>query len=137
MLTCTLSQPFMIAESVRACCSITHLIVEPLLNAILISAVIDVRQLGICLSYHRHPHASHHCDSYNFTVFIMSFRIAIWNRQRIVSFLSVCIWLAGIATISYSTFCVPNFVLHVLISRACICEDMTMVRQFCTTPPFF
>ncbi|KAI0248148.1 hypothetical protein BJV78DRAFT_1156728 [Lactifluus subvellereus] len=52
---------------------------------------IRMRQLGICLSYHRSP-------------------IAIWNRQRIISFLSVGAWLAGVATAVHS---------------------LTMVRQCC------
>ena len=102
----------MIAESVRACCSITHLIVEPLLNAILISAVIDVRQLGICLSYHRHPHASHHCDSYNFIVSIMSFFFQNRNMEsptnRLISF---CLYMV-------SWHC-NHFIQYVLCPQLC------------------
>ncbi|KAI0255227.1 hypothetical protein BJV78DRAFT_752920 [Lactifluus subvellereus] len=41
--------------------------------------------------------------SWTFASLIIVLRIiAIWNRQRIVSFLSVCVWLAGIATLLHS-----------------------------------
>ncbi|KAI0248159.1 hypothetical protein BJV78DRAFT_842058 [Lactifluus subvellereus] len=57
-----------------------------------------------------------------------SSRIAIWNRQRIVSFLSVGIWLAGVGTLLHSTFCIPNCIPHALISHVCVCEGLTTVK---------
>jgi len=42
--------------------------------------------------------------SWAFASLILVLRvIAIWNRQRIVSFLSVCLWLAGVATYTLTT----------------------------------
>ncbi|KAI0248209.1 hypothetical protein BJV78DRAFT_834923 [Lactifluus subvellereus] len=43
------------------------------------------------------------CASWAFASLIIALRvIAIWNRQRLVSFLSVCVWLAGIVSIIHS-----------------------------------
>ncbi|KAI0245060.1 hypothetical protein BJV78DRAFT_741710 [Lactifluus subvellereus] len=43
------------------------------------------------------------CASWVFASLIIALRvIAIWNRQRIVSFLSVCLWLAGVASTIYT-----------------------------------
>ena len=70
MLNCTLLQPFVIANAVRVAQSPNFLL---LLNGMLTSAGIDIRHLGIRLPYHRSPRASHHYNSYHFTVFIMSF----------------------------------------------------------------
>ncbi|KAI0246156.1 hypothetical protein BJV78DRAFT_192697 [Lactifluus subvellereus] len=48
--------------------------------------------------------------SWTFASLIIVLRvIAIWNRQRIVSFLSVSVWLAGIATLIYSLATVRDF----------------------------
>ncbi|KAI0246173.1 hypothetical protein BJV78DRAFT_831768 [Lactifluus subvellereus] len=43
------------------------------------------------------------CSSWAFASLIIVLRvIAIWNRQRIVSFLSVCLWLAGVASVIHT-----------------------------------
>ena len=57
-------------------------------------------------------------------------RIAIWNRQRIVSLLSVFLWLAGLAAIIFSASCIPNCIPDILISRVCVGEALSMVRHF-------
>ncbi|KAI0248214.1 hypothetical protein BJV78DRAFT_1355083 [Lactifluus subvellereus] len=48
-----------------------------------------------------------------------SSRIAIWNRQRLVTFLSVCVWLAGVATMLQGD-AFPLLFHRLLMSFKCI-----------------
>jgi hypothetical protein len=60
---------------------------------------------GIRLTHHCSPHASHPFDSFSQWLILLaacdcyylSFRIAIWNRNIVVSFIAVGAWLASVA----------------------------------------
>ena len=83
LLICTLSQPFVIAGAVRVPYPITNLL--SLLNVVLTSAGVRIRRLGIRLSYHRSPRASHPCDSCHLAflscLFILESQYGITNES--------------------------------------------------------
>jgi hypothetical protein len=66
-----------------------------------------------------------HCAS--FLVFLV-FRIAIWNRNTIVSLISVGVWSGGLALQIRSARRIPDWFHHHLMSPPFAFEDLTMVR---------
>jgi len=63
---------------------------------------LDLYLLGICLLHNRSPHASHpwnqpRNNSSSSLCLSSIFRIAIWNRNIIVSLIAVGFWLGGLA----------------------------------------
>ena len=62
--------------------------------------------------------------------YFLSFRIAIWNRNVVVSFIAIGAWLASVALNIRSTSCIPTCSHCHLTSPTCACEDLTLVRRF-------
>ncbi len=58
------------------------------------------------------------------------FRIAIWNRNIIVSLIAVGFWLGGLALHIRSKCHIPTCSRHQLMSRDCACQALTTVRSF-------
>ena len=58
------------------------------------------------------------------------FRMAIWNRNIVVSLIAIGIWSGGLASNIWRTFPIPTCSHHHLISRICACEGLTTVRRF-------
>ena len=65
------------------------------------------------------------CDYHN-----LSFRIAIWNRNIVVSLIAVGAWLASVALNIRGTSHIPTCSHYHLISPSCACEELTLVRRF-------
>jgi hypothetical protein len=94
---------------------------------------------GIRLTHHRSPRVSHPFDSVPQWLIVLtacdyyyysSFRIAIWNRNIVVSLIAVSAWLASVALNIRSTSRITTCSHYHLISLACACEDLTLVRRF-------
>ena len=56
------------------------------------------------------------------------FRIAIWNRNTIVSLISAGVWSGGLTLQIRSTLRIPDCFHHHLMSPAFAYEDLTMAR---------
>ena len=104
----------------------------------LFSSGIGLYLFGIRLTHHCSPHASHPFNpvSHWLTVLAvwdnchLSFRIAIWNRNILVSFIAVGTWLVSVALNIRRMSRIHTCPHYHLISLACTCEDLTLVRRF-------
>ena len=93
---------------------------------------------GIRLTHHCSPRASHPFESISQWLivltacdyYLLSFRIAIWNRNIVVSSIAVGTWSVSVALNIRGTSCIPTCFHHHLISPACACEDLKLVRNF-------
>jgi hypothetical protein len=91
--------------------------------------------LGIRLPYHRSSRVSHPGTlDRNFRIFsyVSCFRIAIWNRNVMVSLVSIGVWLCGLALHIRSTFrtldCSYRQLIRLMgLPLTCACKGLTMV----------
>jgi len=103
----------------------------------LVPSGIGLCLFGIRLTHHPPPRASYLFDVSRWLIvltacdyFFLSFRIAIWNRNMVMSLIAVGAWLASVVLNIRSMSRIPTCSHCHLISPACACEDLTMVRRF-------